>query len=131
MTTPRDAVELPRGARKFASLDAKTGYWQTLLDEESQALTTFITPWGRYKFLRNPMDLSSAQDEYCRRTDEALAGVENLRKVVDDILVYGHTNQELLDNVISILERCKEHRITLNQRSLSSERRKSIMSATR
>ncbi len=114
MTTPKDAVELPGTARKFASLDAKTGYWQILLDEESQELTTFITPWGRYKFLRNPMGLASAQDEYCRRGDEALAGVDNLRKVVDDVLVYGQSNQELLDNVIRVLEKCKEHKITLN-----------------
>ncbi len=44
MTTPKDAVELPRTAKKFSSMDAKTGYWQTVLDEESQELTTFITP---------------------------------------------------------------------------------------
>ncbi len=69
MTTPKDAVELPRTAKKFAVMDAKTGYWQILLDKESQELTTFITPWGRYKFLRNPMGLASAQDEYCRRED--------------------------------------------------------------
>ncbi len=114
MTTPKDAVELPRTARVFACLDAKTGYWQILLDEESQELTTFITPYGRYKFLRNPMGLASAQDEYCRRGDEALAGVINLRKVVDDILVYGQNNQELLNSVREVLERCREHKITLN-----------------
>ncbi len=116
MTTPKDAVELPRTARRFASLDAKTGYWQILLDEESQELTTFITPYGRFKFLRNPMGLASAQDEYCRRGDEALAGVANLRKVVDDILVYGESNQELLDKVREVLERCREHKITLNKK---------------
>ena len=42
------------------------------LAEESQHLTTFITPWGRYKFLRGPMGLMFTGDEYCRRTDAAL-----------------------------------------------------------
>ncbi len=116
MVTPKDAVELPRTARKFATLDAKTGYWQIILDAESQELTTFITPYGRFMFLRNPMGLASAQDEYCRRGDEALAGLANLRKVVDDILVYGETNQEVLDSVKAVLERCREHKITLNRK---------------
>ncbi len=66
MTTPKDAVELPGTALKFATLDAKTVYWQILLDDEvSQELTTFITPWGCFKFIRNTMGLSSAQDKYC------------------------------------------------------------------
>ena len=35
-------------------------------------------------------------------------------KVVDDILVYSRTNQELLDSVVKVLERCRENKITLN-----------------
>ncbi len=62
-------------------------------------------------FLRYPM---GAQDKKCRRGDEALAGKESIRKVVDDILVYGQSNQELLDNTIKLLEQCRRHKITLN-----------------
>ena len=32
------------------------------------------------------MGLISAGDEYCRRTDQALAGLPNVVKVVDDML---------------------------------------------
>ena len=110
---------LPTSARKFATLDAKAGYWQIPLDEASQELTTFITPWGRYKFLRNPMGLTSAQDEYCRRGDEALAGLDHLRKVVDDILIFGESNQELLTRVVEVLERCRENGITLNPKKFN------------
>ena len=115
MTTAKDAIQsIPSTAKKFASLDAKQGYWQIELDEESQDLTTFLTPWGRYKFLRNPMGLSCAQDEYCRRGDLALAGIPNMAKVVDDILVHATNNQELLDSTVKVLDRCRENKITLN-----------------
>ncbi len=114
MISPKDAVELPTEAQWFASMDAKSGYWQIALDEESQELTTFITPFGRFKFLRAPMGLSSTQDEFCRRTDEALMDLSQFRKVVDDILVYGKTKQDLLDHVLQVLERCREKSISLN-----------------
>ena len=35
----------------FTFLDALKGYHQCSLDQESQILTTFITPFGRYKYL--------------------------------------------------------------------------------
>lgn len=37
-------------SRYFSKLDVNSGYCQFELAEESQLLTTFITPFGRYKF---------------------------------------------------------------------------------
>ena len=36
----------------FTILDARKGYHQCPLDAQSQLLTTFITPLGRFKYLR-------------------------------------------------------------------------------
>ena len=62
--------------------DALWGYWQVPLAPESQLLTTFITPWGRHKYLRSPMGLRSAGDEYDRRGDVALSGIEQNEKAM-------------------------------------------------
>lgn len=95
-------------------MDATSGYWQLLLDKDSQKLTTFLTPWGRYMFLRAPMGLVSSGDEFCRRGDEAFQDIENIEKVVDDILVYDETFGKHLKRIIQILNRCREKSITLN-----------------
>ena len=42
------------GAQHFSKLDAKNGYWSILLDEESQLLTTFHSPFERFCFRRMP-----------------------------------------------------------------------------
>ncbi len=39
-------------AKVFSKLDCLNGYWQVPLDEESSLLTTFGTPFGRYKWKR-------------------------------------------------------------------------------
>ena len=58
--SPSEVVSnIAPSSKFFTTLDAVKGYWQVLLEEESQILTTFITPYGRFKFLRAPMGLSS------------------------------------------------------------------------
>ena len=69
---------------------------------------------GSLQVPQKPMGLSCAQNKYCRRGDIPLSGVPNVAKVMDDILVYSRTNQELLESVVKVLERYKENKITLN-----------------
>lgn len=38
------------GARYFSKLDARSGYWAIKLTEKSSHLTSFNTPFGRYRF---------------------------------------------------------------------------------
>ena len=38
-------------AQIFSSFDAKDGFYQVSLDDESSKLTTFWTPFGRYRYL--------------------------------------------------------------------------------
>ena len=72
----------------FTMFDALKGYHQCPLDEASQLLTTFITLFGRYKFLRAPFGICSISEHYNRRMDEAFSGLDNYRKVVDDVLIF-------------------------------------------
>ena len=114
--TPRDIIaQIPGMSKYFAVFDAKSGHWQIALDEESKPLTTFITEWGCYRYLRAPMGLTSSGDEFCARTDKALAGIPGVFKLVDDILMLGDSVEQLLDRVKAVFKRCEEHRITLSE----------------
>lgn len=102
--SPREVVSNISGAQYFAKLDARHGYWQVPLSEQAKQLTTFITPWGRHRYLRNPQGLISAGDEFNRCTDTAFQSIPNLAKVVDDCLVHGTTFPPLVKNVRALLE---------------------------
>ena len=112
---PSEVVaSVPPGMKYFTTLDSRHGYWQIPLDEASSKLTTFITPWGAYRFRRNVMGLISAGDEHNRRGDEALAGLENVQKVVEDVLIYDTDLEAHVGRVREVIRRCSEHGITLH-----------------
>ena len=62
--TPTIEDVLPQlvGAKIFSTLDAKDGFWHLKLDDASSRLTTFETPFGRYRWLRLPFGISPAPE---------------------------------------------------------------------
>ena len=114
--TPSQAVAdiHANNAKIFTKLDAMKGYHQCPLHEDSQLLTTFITPFGRFKYLRVPYGISSISEHYNRRMDEAFAGLTGYRRIVDDVIIYDSDITEHTDHVRQFLQRCAEKHITLN-----------------
>ena len=50
----------------LSKLDANSGFWQLLLDDQSKLLMTFTTPFGLYCFNRLPFGISSAPEIFQR-----------------------------------------------------------------
>lgn len=111
-------------AKIYSVVDAKNGFWHVQLDEESSYLTTVNTPFGRYRWLRMPFDITSAPEEYQRRQDQAVEGIPGVKSIIDDILIYGEgkTEEEAIkdhDRKFRLLmERCRERNIKLNKDKL-------------
>ena len=61
------------------------------------------------------MGLASTGDAYCRRGDEAIRGLQNTEKVVDDTIIYDDHIDSHIKNVRNFLDRCRKHKITLNR----------------
>jgi hypothetical protein len=110
------STSIPAQSKFFVVLDAVKGYWQIPLDQSSRELTTFLTPFGRYRYCRAPMGLNASGDEYCLRGDQALSGLKGVCKIVDDILIYASSMEELIERTSMVLKRCQEHGITLSRK---------------
>ena len=98
--------------------DALKGYHQCPLAVESQPLTTFITSFGGFAFLRAPYGMTSIAEHYNRRMDEAFQGMTGFRKVVDDVIIFSRTREEHIKHVRAFLTRCREKGISLNASKL-------------
>ena len=101
-------------AKVFSICDLKQGYHHVKLDEESSYLTTFATPFGRYRWLRLPFGLKVSSEIFQKRLCIALEGLEGIQCVADDVIVYGRDEDDHNCKLRSLLERCEQHGIKLN-----------------
>ena len=81
------ARSIPAETKKTVS-DAWNGYHSVPLCEEDRSKTTFITPWGRYRYRTAPQGYCAAGDGYSSRFDAIVSDVPNKVKVVDDTCLW-------------------------------------------
>ena len=103
--------------------DAYNGFHQSELDEESRKLTTFITQWGRYRYLRTPQGLCSSSDAYTRKFDDAIEHIPRKLKCVDDVLLYNSNVEQAFWHTYQFLETCAQKGITLHPKKFRFCRR--------
>ena len=63
------------GSTVFTKLDCNSGFHQIPLTKESQKLTTFITPFGRFVYKRIPFGISSGPEIFHREMSHLLTGI--------------------------------------------------------
>ena len=101
------------GAKLFSKLDARNGYWNVKLDDESSYLTTFNTPFGRYRFLRMPFGLRMSQDIFQFKIDETYRDCLGAIGIADDVTVYGKNDKEHDLHLHETMERTRQAGIKL------------------
>eukprot|EP00736_Rhodelphis_marinus_P010817 Rmarinus@m.15248 len=112
----KDLRHRVRQKRYFAKFDLYKGYWQFLMEPGSQRYFCFVVPDGVYRPTRIPMGcrISASWFQYCiEKTLDGLVRVTVL-VYIDDILVMGETEEELLRNIREVLLRFLAHGIKLS-----------------
>ena len=99
----------------FSKLDANSGFHQILLDEDSQRLTTFMSPYGRYCYLRLPFGINSAPEHFQHQMQKILEGLDGVLCMMDDIVVFGQSKEDHDTNLHKCLERLSKAGVTLNK----------------
>ena len=92
-------------AKVFTTFDALKGYHKCPLDEESQLLTTFITPFGHWMYLRALYGVSSISEHYSRRMETEFQGMSQFAKLADDVVVYDKSHKDHTHRVREFLQR--------------------------
>ena len=119
MPVLEDIVPELAGSNMFTKLDAKDGYWHVKLDRESSLLTTFNTPFGRYRYLRMPFGLKMSQDVFQKKMDEVYSSCSGVIGIADDLTVHGNGNDEHDLRLHQVMERTRQANIGLNYDKVS------------
>ena len=125
-TIPTIEEKLPHltKAKVFTIVDVSDAFHNVFLDEPSFLLTTFQGPNGRYRYLRMPFGISSGPEEYQRRQQQFLEGLEGVINIADDICVYGcgdteeEANEDHDKNLITLLNRCRKRDLRLSAKKI-------------
>jgi hypothetical protein len=96
-----------KGKALYSVIDLLRGYYQLGLHEDSRYLTAFITKSGVYEWERVPMGAKNAPSYFQRMMQTiVLKGLENICQIyMDDLIVYGNTEQEHWSNLHKVLAR--------------------------
>ena len=78
----KQARTVPKNAWKSVT-DAWNGYHSAPLRKKDSHLTTFITPWGRYRYLRNPQGFVGAGIGYNGSFDAVLQDFNRKERCVE------------------------------------------------
>lgn len=102
-------------AKYFCALDCTEGFWQIEVSVQDRPKTAFITPQGLYQFRRCPFGFTNSPAVFQRAMNEVFRDALYSKCVIyiDDILVYGRTKDETLENLEWVLEKCKQNGIKL------------------
>ena len=103
----------------FAALDAVEGYHQMEIREEDRHLTTFLLPFGRFRYKRGPMGLAPTSDNWCRKSDEAIVGSEYTKKIVDDICVQAPSLDCMWQRLLPVLQNSRKLNLTLSKKKFN------------
>jgi hypothetical protein len=104
-------------------MDMTSGFHQTLLDENSRKYTAFATPGNQiYEFLRVSMGLMNAPWYFQRiLSTEVFPGLmhRSMELYIDDILTWGKTFEELLENLEKIFKALRKYNLTVSPEKCS------------
>lgn len=88
------------------------------LDHKSSELTTFMTPFGRYRWNRVPFGLNNAPEMFQKRMVQIFGDIPGVEIYFDDIAIAGETVEEH-DKALSLLiKRAKANNVKFNSKKI-------------
>ena len=113
----QEALESMAGAAHFSTMDFKRGFWQVCMAPELQQYSAFtVSNLGFYEFTRMPFGLCHTPATF-QHLMQNMLGELNLTYCIiylDNVIVFGHTEEEHLEHLRIVLECFREFNLKWN-----------------
>ena len=107
------ASAVPAGKIKSV-LDVWNSFHSVPIVEEDRDKTTFITPWGRFRYRVSPQGYLASMDGYTHRFSLITEGIVNKKTIVDDTLLWSENLEENFYDVCNMLATCHNAGLIFN-----------------
>ena len=132
--TRKNAYPLPRidesldslgGNKWFCTLDLQSGYWQIGMHPDDKEKTAFTTHRGLFEFNVMPFGLCNAPATFECMMETMLRGLlwKKCMVYLDDVIVFGASQQECLDNLVEVMARLRSYDLRLKPKKCKLFRR--------
>jgi hypothetical protein len=122
---PKDPFPLPcidqvidstAGSELLCFLDAYSGYHQIKMKESDQLATSFVTPYGTYRYVTMSFGLENAGATYQRTMQKCLVDQigRNIHAYVDDIAVMSKKQDDLIADLQETFNNLRKYNMMLN-----------------
>ena len=100
----------------MSMFDGFSGYNQVEVEEKDQHKTTFTTPWGTFSYHRMPFRLINTEATFQRCMSKTFTDMKDQIIVIylDDLTMFSKKRKDHMENLRRVLQRCREHGISLN-----------------
>lgn len=105
-------------SKVFSVLDLKSGFWHMELDKESADLTTFMPPFGKFKWNRVPFGISCPPELFQSMMVKIFGDIPGVIIYFDDCLVAAAGEEEHDAIVEKVLERARANNVKFNSKKL-------------
>ena len=109
---------VPSNTKKTV-LDAWNGYHSLPLSPEARDATTFITEWGRYRYLRAPMGFQASGDAYTKRFDDITVDMPRKTRIIDDTILWDTSIESSFWHTLEYISHCATNGIVFNPKKFA------------
>ena len=102
-------------AKYLFKLDLSKGFYQIKVAPKDVPKTAFITPYGKYEFLRMPFGLRNTPSTFQRTMQTVLRGQEpHSSPYIDDVVIFSNTWEEHLKHIDLVLQAVSKNGLTIS-----------------
>ncbi|KAF9756154.1 Retrovirus-related Pol polyprotein from transposon opus [Nosema granulosis] len=98
----------------FSKIDLKNGFNQIRLADNSRDITSFTMFGQQYRYKRIPFGIKSGPKLFQRTINNILEGIENCIVYIDDIVIFGDTEEDHNETLIEVLSRLRKYSVKIN-----------------
>ena len=107
------ASRVPAGTKKSVC-DVWNGYHSVKLHPAHRHYTTFLTPWGRFRYKVAPQGHMVSGDGFNERYSSITSPIKNVERCVDDSVLWTDDIQKSFTQVCEYLDLCARNGVILN-----------------
>jgi hypothetical protein len=96
----KDSLTQIQGFQYATAIDLSMGYYSIPLTEHAQQLTSFLLPWGKYRYKRLPMGIKVATDIFQETMNHVLGDLPFVHIYMDNVLLL--TNGSYEDHIAKV-----------------------------